>query len=85
MPTRLNALYKLEDKAGEVYRLAHITMLQAIGGGKVQGPEGILHVSWPTLDVGTVVRIGQIEGIAYLIPLEPNESWLVKNRIDLEM
>jgi len=60
-------------------------MLQAIGGGKVQGLEGILRVGWPTLDIGTVVRIGQLEGIAHLIPLEPNESWLVNNRIDLEI
>ena len=44
----------------------------------------MLCVGWPTSDVGTVVRIGQIEGIAHLIPLEPNKSWLVNNRIDLE-
>jgi len=84
IPARLNTLYKLGDKAGEIYRLAHVTMLQAIGGGKVQGPEGMLRVGWVTPDVGTVVRIRQIEGMAHLIPLEPNESWLVNNRIDLE-
>jgi len=84
MPARLDALYKLADKAGEIYRLAHVTMLQAIGEGKVQGLEWMLRVGWPTPDVGTVVRIGQIEGMAHLIPLEPNKSWLVNNRIDLE-
>jgi len=84
MPARLNAFYKLGDKAGKIYRLAYVTILQAIGGGKVQGPEGMLCVGWPTPDMGTVVRIGQIEGMAHLIPLESNESWLVNNRIDLE-
>ena len=84
MPARLNALYKLGDKAVEIYRLAHVMMLQAIGGGKVEGPEGMLRVGWPTSDVGTVLRIGEIEGMVHLIPLEPNESWLVHNRIDLE-
>jgi len=59
-------------------------MLQARGGGKVQELEGMLHVGWPTPDVGTVVRIGQIQCMAHLIPLEPNESWLVNNRMDLE-
>jgi len=44
----------------------------------------MLRVGWLTPDVGTVVRIGQIEGMAHLILLEPNESWLVNNRIDLE-
>jgi len=74
IPARLNALYKLGDKAGEIYRLAYVTMLQAIGESKVQGPEGMLHIGWPTPDMDTVVRIGQIEGMAHLIPLESNES-----------
>ena len=35
MPARLNALYNLGDKAGEIYQLAHLTMLQAMGEDKV--------------------------------------------------
>jgi len=57
---------------------------QCIGGTVVQGVEGMLRVGWPPKEEGKVVKIAQIEGMAHLIPLEPGESWLVNNRIDLE-
>jgi len=44
----------------------------------------MVHVRLPTLADDVVVGIAKIEGIAHLIPMEPRESWLVNNRIDLE-
>ena len=81
---RLNALFKLTSEGGTVYRLAYVTPVQCIGGTAVQGAEGMLRVRFQRKDEGEVVMIAQIEGMAHLIPLEPGESWLVNNRIDLE-
>ena len=83
MPARLNALFKLEEK-GTIYRLAHVRMLQCIGGSTLQGTEGMLRVGWGTTNDSAVVKIAQIDGMAHLIPLQPDASWLVNNRIDLE-
>jgi hypothetical protein len=82
MVARLNALFKLGFKE-EAYRLAHVTMLQCIGKAAAQGVEGMVRVGWPTAEQSLVVRIAEVEGMAHLIPLEPGESWLVNNRIDL--
>ena len=82
MVVRLNALFKLGFKE-EAYRLAYVTMLQCIGKAAVQGVEGMVRVGWPTVEQSLVVRIAQVEGIAHLILLEPGESWLVNNRIDV--
>ena len=67
-----------------MYRLAHVSLLQCIGGTAVHSVEGILRVGWPAKEENEVVRIAQIEGMAHLISLEAGESWLVNNRIDLE-
>ena len=61
-----------------------MTLLQCIGETALQGVEGMLRVAFPTTVEGMVVSIAKIEGMAHLIPLEPRESWLVNNRIDLE-
>ena len=83
LPGRLNALFKLRSLE-TVYRLAHVTPLQFLGGATVQSVEGMPRVGWRT-DIGSiVVRIALIEGMAHLIPLESEKSWLVNNRIDLE-
>jgi len=83
MVARLNALFKLGFKE-EAYRLAYVTMLQCIGKAAVQGVEEMVRIRWPTVEQSLVVRIAQVEGMAYLIPLEPGESWLVNTRIDLQ-
>jgi hypothetical protein len=85
IPGRMNALFKLIRKDGTVYRLAHVDILQCIGGTAAQGAEGMFRVGLPRGGAeGIIVRISQIEGMAHLVPLEPGESWLVNNRIDLE-
>ena len=83
IPGRLNALFKL-NKAGIVYRLAHVSPLVSINSTTIRSIEGMLRVGWPPKKEAKVVRIAQIEGMAYLIPLRPEESWLINNRIDLE-
>ena len=80
---RLNALFKLRSRE-TVYRLTYVTPLQFLGSVTVQGVEEMLRVGWPTDVESIVVRMAAIEGIVHLIPLEPEKSWLVKNRIDLE-
>jgi len=81
---KLNALFKLTNKVGDVHRLANVTLLQTVGGGTVRAAEGMICVRLPTDSEGLVVPITKIEGIAHLIPLEPGENWLVNNRVDLE-
>ena len=81
---RVNALFKLKSKHGIVYRVANISRLQCIGGGVVQGAEGMLRVGWGTREGSVVVPIAKIEGMAQLILLDPGETWLVNNSIDLE-
>ncbi|KAF8427419.1 hypothetical protein EV426DRAFT_589943 [Tirmania nivea] len=71
IPGRLNVLFKLKSKEGKVYRLAHITLLQCIGGAAARATEGMVRVGLPTCAAGVVVPIAKIEGIAHLIPLEP--------------
>ena len=61
-----------------------MTPLQFLGGATVQGVEGMPRVGLRTDIGGIVVRIVMIEGMAHLIPLESEKSWLVNNRIDLE-
>ena len=51
----------------------------------VPDAEGMVCVRLPMLADDVVVGIAKIEGIAHLIPVEPGESWLVNNRIDLEI
>jgi len=50
----------------------------------VLGAEGMLSVGWGTREESVVVSIAKIEDMAQLIPLDPGETWLVNNRIDLE-
>jgi len=83
VPGRLDALFKLTSK-GVVYRLAYVTLLNCVGGTALQGAEGMLRVGFTTRGAGVVIPIAKIEGIAHLIPLEPEQSWLVNNRIDIE-
>jgi len=44
----------------------------------------MVRVRLPTLADDIVVGIAKIEGITHLILVEPGESWLLNNRIDLE-
>ena len=81
VPARLNVVFKLRDAlANTSYRLAHITLYKVIGSQTPNGPEGMIRVGPPTNN--TVIRVTDIEGMAHLIPVEPESLYLVNNRID---
>ena len=71
VPARLNAIFKLRDpRVNSTYRLAHITLLKVIGSQTPDGPEGMPRVGNPTKN--HVIQITDIEGMAHLIPIEPD-------------
>ena len=61
-----------------------MTLLKCVGGTVLQATEEMLRILFTTHGAGVIIPIAKIEGIAYLIPLEPEQSWLVNNRIDIE-
>ena len=82
IPAKLNALFKLRDiNANRSYRLAHISLLTVVGSPTPDGPEGMVRVGTPLKN--HVVRIGDIEGMAHLITINPDNLYLVNNRIDV--
>lgn len=86
VPARLNALFKLRDphtcaETNISYRLAHISLLKIVGSTTPDGPEGMARVGLPLKN--QVIGISNIEGMAHLIPVEPERVYLVNNRIDL--
>jgi hypothetical protein len=83
IPAKLNALFKLRDLDTRItYRLAHITILSVIGSPTPDGPEGMVRVGTPAKN--HVVSIRHIEGMAHLVPINPENLYLVNNRIDLD-
>ena len=83
VPGRSYELFKLTSK-GIVYRLVYVTLLNYVRGTVLQGTEGMLHIGFTTREAGVGILITKIEWITYLILLEPEESWLVNNRINIE-
>ena len=61
-----------------------MTLLNCVRGTALQGAEEMLCIGFTTHEAGVVILIAKIEGIAYLILLEPEQSWLVNNQIDIE-
>ena len=79
---KLNALFKLRDiDTNKTYRLANIFLLSVIRSPTPDGPEGMVRVGIPLKN--HVVRIGDIEGLAHLISMNPDNLYLVNNRIDV--
>jgi len=82
IPVKLNALFKLRDiDANTSYRLAHISLLTVVGSPTPDGPEGMVRVGTPLKN--HVVHLGDIEGMAHLIAINPDNLYLVNNRIDV--
>ena len=83
VPAQLNALFKLRDTnahADRCHLLAHISLTKVVGSQAPDGPEGMCRVGTPMTN--HVIRISDIEGMAHLIPIEPDRLYLVNNRID---
>jgi len=79
----LNALFILCGSNGELYKIAHVTMLEWAGNPTPHGPEGMSEVK-EYLHGGaqTVVWLSVIKGVVHLIPLEPERNFIVNNRVD---
>ena len=81
LPSYLNALFTMRTPSGCVLKLAHVTLLQAMGKLTPNGPEGMYNVqNVPGSD--WIVWLKSLEGAVHLIPLEPSGKWIVNNRID---
>ena len=81
VPAQLNALLNLQNPTPDhTYRLAHISLLKIIGSQTLDGPEGMSRVGCPIFN--HIIRITHMEGLAHLIAIEPDQLWLVNNRID---
>jgi len=82
VPARLNALFKLRDlHANTSYHLAHVSLVSIIGSPTPDGPEGMVQVGLPMRS--HVVAVADIQGMAHLVPVNPEELYLVNNRIDV--
>ena len=82
LPAKVNALFKLRDvEANTSYRLAHISLLSVVGSPTPDGSEGMVRVGKPVTN--HVVRVADIEGMEHLIPVNPEELYLVNNRVDV--
>ena len=84
MPGMLNALFKLRTHTQGVHLLAHVSLMETVGGPRPSGPEGMVRVGFPTRNNNILVNIREVVGMAHLIALEPGERWLINNRIDFE-
>ena len=62
-----------------------MTLLNCIGGTALQVVEGMLCIGFITCQAGVVILIAKMVGVAHLIPLEPQGSWVVNNQIDVEI
>ena len=81
---RLEGLFSVRDHVDTVHEVAMVTVLVVRELRKPGGEEGMIRVEWREDNRNVVVvQIGQIEGVAHLIALEPGKVWLVNNRIDL--
>ena len=78
----MNALFKLRDiRAKTTYGLAHVSVLSVVGSPTPCGPEGMVRVGTPNKNL--VMCIADIEGMAHLVPIEPDKVYLLNNRIDI--
>jgi len=83
LPGQVNAMFTLRGQNRQLYRLAHVSLLQVIGNPTPKGPEGMACVKKRENGTGDiVVWLRSLEGTAHLIPLEPGHRWIVNNRID---
>ena len=81
---RLQGLFSVRDHVDKVHEVAMVTVLVVHGLRKPGGEEGMIRVEWREDNRNVVVvQIGQIEGVAHLIAVEPGKVWLGHNRIDV--
>jgi len=80
---RLEGLFSVQEDTGRIHEVALVTLLRVRRSARPWGEEGMILVEQREDENSMhVIRIGDIEGIAHLIPLETGKIWLVNNRID---
>jgi len=63
------------------YQLAHVSLLSIVGSSMPDRLEGMVQVGLPMTN--HVVRVADIEGMAHLVPVNPEELYLVNNQMDV--
>jgi len=81
LPAYLNGLFIIRYADGEIYKLAHVSLLRVIGSVTAHGPDGLATVE-DSEEGSKVVRLQSLQGAAHLIPVEPTQKWIVNNRIN---
>ena len=86
LPARLIALFKIRSsymQQDTVYRLAGVQFMSLVDSGRPSDVHSLVTAQLRNVTQElTIVDIGTILGLAYLIP-ETDRPWLVNSRIDL--
>src|SRR5437016_967573 len=80
---RLEGLFRIWDRIESMHKVAYMRLLRVKGSSRPHGEEGIVQME--KRDNGGamhIIKIGDIEGMVHMIPLETDRVWLVNNRID---
>ena len=82
IPGFLNTLFIFHVE-GEIYKLAHVTMLEWVRNLIPHGPKDMSYVeSRPKGEGEIVVGIHNIEAVVHLVPFELDRKWIVNTRVD---
>ena len=66
-----------------MYKLAHVSTVEWVGNPIPHTPEGMSYAESRPMGEGEMVIWTQnIEGAVHLVPLEPDRTWVVNNRVD---
>ena len=83
MVARLEGLFRVRGEMGSIHEVALIMLLRLRGSARPWGEEGMVRVEKKEDGYGMhIIRMGDIEGMAHVIPIDPGRLWLVNNRLD---
>ena len=81
---RLGELFSVRDELFKVHEVALVGLVWLRGPAKPSGEESMIRVELrEEAKELYIVRVRDIEEMAYLIPVDGGRVWLVNNRIDL--
>ena len=85
MVARLKRLLRVAEEIGIIHLVALIMLLRLRRSARPCRKQAMVPVEKSVDGFGIrIIRIGDMEGIAYLIPFDPVRLWLVTNRIDFD-
>ena len=80
---RPEGLFRVRGVMETIHEVALIMLLILQGSARLCGEEVMVRVKHRVDGFGIhITRIADIEGIAYITPLDPGRLWLVNNSID---